>query len=42
VTPKIGVGVLVRYTYGSVDIVGADDSLTLGGFQIGFGGRFRF
>jgi hypothetical protein len=42
VTPKIGVGVLVRYSYGSVDIVGADDSLTLGGFQIGFGGRFRF
>ncbi|MET0167846.1 MAG: outer membrane beta-barrel protein [Vicinamibacterales bacterium] len=42
ITPKIGAGVLVRYTYGSVDIVGADDNLTLGGFQIGFGGRYRF
>jgi hypothetical protein len=42
ITPKIGAGVLVRYTVGSVDIVGAEDGLTLGGFQIGFGGRFRF
>jgi hypothetical protein len=42
ITPKIGAGVLVRYTVGSVDIVGAEDNLTLGGFQIGFGGRFRF
>jgi hypothetical protein len=42
ITPKIGAGILVRYSYGSVDIVGASDSLTLGGFQIGFGGRFRF
>jgi hypothetical protein len=42
ITPKFGAGVLVRYTVGSVDIVGADEGLTLGGFQIGFGGRFRF
>jgi len=42
VTPKYGVGVLVRYTVGSADIEGASDGLGLGGFQIGFGGRYRF
>ena len=42
ITPRFGAGVLVRYTVGSVDIVGSDDGLTLGGFQIGFGGRVRF
>jgi hypothetical protein len=42
ITPRFGAGVLIRYTVGSVDISGADDSLTLGGFQIGFGGRVRF
>ena len=42
VTPRYGVGLLVRYSVGSVDIVGADEGLTLGGFQIGFGGRVRF
>jgi Outer membrane protein beta-barrel domain len=42
VTPRFGAGVLVRYSVGSVDIVGADDGLTVGGFQIAFGGRVRF
>jgi hypothetical protein len=42
ITPRFGAGLLVRYSVGSVDIVGADDGLTLGGFQIGFGGRVRF
>ena len=42
VTPRIGVGALLRYTYGSVDIDGAADNLTVGGFQIGIGARFRF
>jgi len=42
ITPRYGAGLLVRYSVGSVDIVGASDGLTLGGFQIGFGGRVRF
>lgn len=42
VTPRYGVGVLVRYTWGSADIAGAGDSVTLGGFQIGAGLRVRF
>jgi hypothetical protein len=42
ITPRFGAGLLVRYSVGSVDIVGAEDGLTLGGFQIGFGGRLRF
>ena len=39
-TPKMGVGGILRYTHGSVDIEG--DSLTVGGFQIGVGARYRF
>jgi hypothetical protein len=42
VTPRYGVGVLVRYTWGSADIAGEGDSVTLGGFQIGAGLRVRF
>jgi hypothetical protein len=42
VTPRFGVGALLRYSWGSVDFDGASDSLTLGGFQIGVGGRVRF
>jgi len=42
VRPRLGVGGLVRYSVGSVDIAGTDKGLTLGGFQIGVGGRFRF
>ena len=40
--PRIGAGLLVRYTAGSVDITNADDSMGVGGFQIGVGARLRF
>lgn len=42
VTKRIGVGGLARYTRGSVDLDGATDKLTVGGFQIGGGVRLRF
>lgn len=42
ITPRIGAGVLARYSVGSVDLEGATDGLTLGGFQIGGGIRVRF
>jgi hypothetical protein len=42
ITPRYGAGALIRYSVGSVDIEGADDNLTLGGFQIGAGLRVRF
>lgn len=42
VTKRWGVGGLARYTRGSVDLAGASDSLTVGGFQIGGGLRVRF
>ena len=42
VRPNIAVGGLLRYTWGSADIDGADDSLGVGGFQIGVGARYRF
>lgn len=42
VTPRIGAGVLIRYSVGSADLDGATDSLTVGGFQIGGGVRVRF
>lgn len=42
VTPRYGVGVLARYTWGSADITGADESVTAGGLQIGGGLRIRF
>ncbi len=38
----IGVGGLARYTWGSADLDGAADKLTVGGFQIGGGIRLRF
>jgi len=38
----IGVGGLARYTWGSADLEGASDKLTVGGFQIGAGLRLRF
>lgn len=41
-TPRIGGGVLARYTWGSVEFEGADDSISVGGFQLGFGVRYRF
>ncbi len=37
-----GIGGLMRYSWGSVKPTGATDSLTVGGFQIGAGVRFRF
>jgi hypothetical protein len=40
VTPRYGVGVLLRYTYGKVGMDAAD--LTVGGFQAGAGLRVRF
>ena len=41
-TKKVGVGGILRYTWGSVDLEGATDSLTVGGFQLGVGARYRF
>jgi Outer membrane protein beta-barrel domain len=37
-----GIGGLMRYTWGSVDLKNATDKLTVGGFQIGAGVRLRF
>jgi hypothetical protein len=42
VATKIAVGGLARYTWGSAEIEGATEKLTVGGFQIGGGIRFRF
>lgn len=39
---KWGVGGLARYSWGSADIDGASDNLTVGGFQIAGGFRARF
>jgi len=41
-TKKAGIGGMFRYTWGSVDLDGANDSLTVGGLQIGVGARYRF
>lgn len=40
--PRIGGGLMLRYSWGSVDLPGAKDNLTVGGFQIGVGARIRF
>jgi hypothetical protein len=37
-----GAGGIIRYSVGSVAIPGATKDLTVGGFQIGGGARFRF
>jgi Outer membrane protein beta-barrel domain len=42
VTPRVGVGGTARYSWGSADLEGASDNVTVGGFQIGVGVRFRF
>ena len=42
VTPRFGVGGIARYSWGSADLAGAEDSVTVGGFQIGAGLRVRF
>lgn len=39
---KIAVGGIARYSWGSVSLDGANDSLTVGGFQLGVGARYRF
>lgn len=39
---KWGVGGVARYAVGSVSLPGASKKLTVGGFQIGAGARFRF
>ena len=39
---KYGVGGFMRYSIGSVSLPGATKKLTVGGFQIGVGGRYRF
>lgn len=41
-TPRIGAGVLARFALGSVEFDAADDSISVGGFQIGVGVRYRF
>ena len=41
-TPRFGVGGLARFTRGSIEIPNAAEKLTVGGFQIGAGGRVRF
>jgi hypothetical protein len=40
--PRIGVGGLVRYAWGSVTLPNSTESMTLGGFQVGAGVRARF
>ena len=42
ITPRYGAGGFIRYTRGSVEWDAADDSTGVGGFQIGFGFRYRF
>ena len=42
ITPRFGAGVLLRYTWGSVDFGDSNESLTLGGLQFGGGLRVRF
>ena len=42
VAKKWGVGGIARYTWGSATITGGSNKLTLGGFQLGAGGRVRF
>jgi hypothetical protein len=42
ITPRYGVGGIARYSWGSADLAGTDESVTVGGFQIGAGFRVRF
>jgi hypothetical protein len=42
INKRFGVGGIARYTWGSADIDGASEGLTVGGFQIGVGARMRF
>jgi hypothetical protein len=40
--PRYGAGALLRFAKGSVDLDGADDALSVGGFQFAVGFRYRF
>jgi len=42
ITPRYSAGVLLRYSWGSVDFGDSNESLTLGGLQFGGGLRVRF
>jgi hypothetical protein len=42
VTKKVAVGGVARYAWGSATIEGATDKLSVGGFQLGVGARYRF
>lgn len=42
VARKWAVGGLARYSWGSASIEGANEDLTVGGFQLGIGARLRF
>lgn len=42
ITPRYGAGVVLRYAGASVDVPGLDDSLGVGGVQLGVGFRLRF
>lgn len=42
ITKRYWVGGVARYMWGSANLAGATDSLTVGGFQIGAGLRVRF
>jgi hypothetical protein len=39
---KYGAGIVARYSIGSVSLPGASKKLTVGGFEFGVGGRYRF
>jgi len=39
---KFGVGATARYTWGSAKLTGSDKKMTLGGFQLAGGVRYRF
>ena len=42
IRPNIAVGGLARYSWASADIEGASEKLTVGGFQLAVGARYRF
>lgn len=42
IAKRYGVGAVLRYAGGSASLAGASKKLTVGGFQIGVGGRVRF
>jgi hypothetical protein len=40
--PRVGIGATVRYSYASIELPDATESMTLGGVQFGAGIRIRF